>query len=202
MQKTLRSLACLLTAFSMISAAQAAPVVGETAPDFTATDTSGNPFSLSGQKGKIVVLEWKNHECPFVKKHYGAHNMQNIQQQVTELGGVWVSVISSAPGKQGYVSAEEANTIAKDQGAKQTAIILDPDGTIGRMYDAKTTPHMFVIDAGGKLAYMGAIDDKPTADMADISEARNYVYEAVMALSTGKHPEVSSTSPYGCGVKY
>ena len=159
MRKFLPLLAVVLLGFS--APAFAAPEIGKPAPDFTATAIDGTPISLSSYKGKPVVLEWTNHECPFVVKHYGSGNMQKIQKTAVEGGAVWLSIVSSAPGKQGHVTADEAQKIVADSGAIATARILDEKGEIGQMYGAKTTPHMFVIDKDGVLAYAGAIDDDP-----------------------------------------
>jgi peroxiredoxin len=183
-------------------AADAAPAVGEAAPSFTAVDTAGKARSLAEFKGKTVVLEWTNDGCPYVKKHYGAGNMQKLQQDAAKAGHVWLSIISSAPGKQGHVNAAEADTLTRTRGAEPAAVLLDPKGDVGRLYDAQTTPHMFVIDQAGILRYMGAIDDQPTTEAAMIVKARNYVREALAALSSGKKVAEAATDPYGCSVKY
>ena len=180
----------------------AAVEIGKPAPAFDRPDTNGTPQRLADYAGNIVVLEWKNHDCPFVKKHYGGGNMQTLQKELRDQGIVWLSVISSAPGKQGHVSAKDANNIAAAEASHASAIILDPDGTLGKAYGAKTTPHMFVINATGQLAYMGAIDDKRSADQADIAGAKNYVRTAVTELLAGKAVTNPATSPYGCSVKY
>jgi peroxiredoxin len=177
--------------------------VGTVAPDFTAVDTHGKTIKLSDLKGKPVVLEWTNHECPFVVKHYKSGNMQALQKETTADNAVtWISVVSSAKGKQGNVSVEDANKIISDQNAMPTHKILDESGEIGKLYDAKTTPHMFVIDKDGVLAYAGAIDDKSGFDPEEVKDAKNYVRAALANLKDGKPVEVSSTKPYGCGVKY
>jgi alkyl hydroperoxide reductase subunit AhpC len=181
---------------------QAAPVVGEAAPAFSAKDTVGKSHSLSDYRGKTVVLEWTNHECPFVRKHYGSKNMQSLQTDAATQGVVWLSIVSSAPGQQGYVNAAEADQLTQNRGAQPSAVILDPEGSIGRLYAARTTPHMFVIDDQGKIAFMGAIDDKASSDPADIAGANNYVKLALAALKDGKQPATSSAKPYGCSVKY
>jgi peroxiredoxin len=180
----------------------AGAAVGQSAPDFTLADTTGQTRSLSQWKGKVVVLEWSNHECPFVGKHYASGNMQRLQATATAQGMVWVTIISSAPGKQGHVSPDQADALTKDRGASPTAVLLDPDGTVGRRYGAKTTPHMFIIDASGVLAYAGAIDDKPSADRADLARATNYVQRALDELLAGRPVSIRSTKPYGCSVKY
>lgn len=182
--------------------AAAAPVIGKPAPQFTVIDSNGKSHSLSDYKGKTVVLEWTNDGCPYVKKHYGAGNMQKLQGEVAAAGGVWLSIISSAPGKQGYVKGAEANQLTTSRNAKPTAVLLDPVGAVGRAYEAQTTPHMFVIDQKGMLRYMGAIDDQPSTDASTIATARNYVREAFNAVvSDGKVAE-TATDPYGCSVKY
>lgn len=180
----------------------AAPVIGKAAPQFTVTDSNGKSHSLSDYKGKTVVLEWTNDGCPYVKKHYGAGNMQKLQGEVAAAGGVWLSIISSAPGKQGYVKGAEANRLTASRNAKPAAVLLDPAGAIGRAYEAQTTPHMFVIDAKGVLRYMGAIDDQPSTDASTIAAARNYVREAFTAVAAGGTVDETVTDPYGCSVKY
>lgn len=184
------------------SHAHAAVKVGASAPEFNVKDTNGKEQKLSAYKGKIVVLEWKNHECPFVKKHYGSGNMQALQKYAAEKDVVWLSVISSAPGKQGFVIAQKANEIVKNEGSAATAVILDPEGVIGKSYGAKTTPHMFVIDKEGRLAYMGAIDDNPSMNPEDIEGARNYVKEAIDALLDDNEVETKTSTQYGCSIKY
>ncbi|MGF1641796.1 MAG: redoxin domain-containing protein [Rhodospirillales bacterium] len=185
-----------------LAAAAAAPAIGEPAPAFTGIDSNGNSRSLADFRGQTVVLEWTNHDCPFVRKHYGTGNMQALQKQAAADGVVWLSVISSAPGEQGHVSAAEANRIAGQQGAGPTAILLDPEGTIGRAYDARTTPHMYVVDAEGALRYMGGIDDRPTANPADVAGAENHVVAALADVAAGRPVRTPATRPYGCTVKY
>jgi peroxiredoxin len=175
---------------------------GKAAPDFTAVDSNGKSHQLSSFKGKTVVLEWTNDGCPYVQKHYGAGNMQALQKAANDAGVVWLSVISSAPGTQGHVAGAAANKLTTDRKALPTAVLLDPTGKVGKLYDAKTTPHMYVISPQGKLVYAGAIDDKPTANQADIKGARNYVTEALTAVAAGKGPAVATTRAYGCSVKY
>jgi hypothetical protein len=177
-------------------------VIGERAPDFTAADSNGKNHTLSSYKGKIVVLEWLNHQCPFVKKHYGSGHMQELQKTYTGKGVIWLSVISSAPGKQGYLTPEEANSVTKEKGAAPTAVLLDPLGAVGKLYGAKTTPHMFIINADGVLVYNGAIDDTPSTDLADIATAKNYVQSALDELLAGKPVSEATSQPYGCSVKY
>src|SRR5262245_36390320 len=176
--------------------------LGKPAPDFAGKDTNGTVHALANLKGKTVVLEWTNHECPYTVKHYATGNMQALQQEAAGKGVVWLTVASSAPGKQGYVTAAQANKLTAERQAVPAAVLLDPDGRIGRLYDARTTPHMFVIDKDGKVAYMGAIDDTPTANHADVKTARNYVRDALAALAAGKPVPTTATRPYGCTVKY
>jgi len=176
--------------------------VGERAPDFTATDSNGQTHKLLDYAGKFVVLEWHNRGCPFTAKHYASGNMERLQKEWTARGVVWLTVISSAPGKQGYVTAADENAYVKEMNAAPTAVLLDPAGALGHMYDAKTTPHMFIIDPKGTLIYNGAIDDRPTTDAADISGARNYVSAALSEALAGKPVSIASTRPYGCSVKY
>jgi peroxiredoxin len=184
-----------------ITAARAARV-GDHAPDFTATDSNGKTQKLSDYAGKFVVLEWTNRGCPYTQKQYNSGNMQRLQHEWTAKGVVWLTVISSAPGKQGYVTAPEENAYVKQVNASPTAVILDPDGTLGHLYDAKTTPHMFIINPQGMLIYNGAIDDKPTTDVADINGAKNYVSLALDEAMAGKPVSIATSRPYGCSVKY
>lgn len=196
------ALVAAVAALVAVQPAAAEVKIGAPAPDFTAQDSNGKDVRLSAFKGKIVVLEWTNNECPYVGKHYGTGNMQALQAEATAKGAVWLTVNSGAPGLQGHVNGLEANKIMEDRKAKPTAYLLDPAGTIGRAYGAVTTPHMYVVDAEGKLAYMGAVDDKPTANTADVRGARNYVRESLAALAAGKAPQVTVTRAYGCSVKY
>ncbi|MBK8639089.1 MAG: redoxin domain-containing protein [Chromatiaceae bacterium] len=182
--------------------AQAAPKIGYPAPAFNAVDTAGKTWSLPELKGKRVILEWTNDQCPYVIKHYGAGNMQALQKEATSAGYIWLSVISSAPGKQGHVSAAEADALTTSRGAAPTAVVLDSQGVLGRAYEAKTTPHLFIIDEAGTLAYRGGMDDKPTTDPADIAGANNYVRMAMAELAAGKPIANPVTRPYGCSVKF
>lgn len=182
--------------------ALAAPQVGQPAPAFSATDTNGTVRDLSALKGKIVVLEWTNADCPFVRKHYGATNMQRLQKEATAAGAVWLSVISSAPGEQGNVTAAEANALTASRGAAPSGVILDADGRIGRAYGAQTTPHMYIIDQQGVLRYMGGIDSIATTQVADIGKAQPYFRDAFVAVSQGQPVKNAVTRPYGCSVKY
>jgi peroxiredoxin len=188
--------------FSLTTLSVFALTPGSTAPDFKGTDSNGVSHTLSQYRGKYVVLEWANKGCPYDQKHYLSGNMEALQHEWTEKGVVWLSVLSSAPGEQGSVTSAEENHYLKAMKASPTAALLDPDGTIGHMYQAKTTPHIFVINPEGKLIYQGAIDDKPTTDQADIKTARNYLNEALNAAMAGKPVPVTSTRPYGCSVKY
>lgn len=184
------------------TAAHAAPAIGEPPPAFTGRTASGETRSLADYGGKVVVLEWTNHDCPYVGKHYGSGNMQALQKQATGDGVVWLTVISSAPGEQGYVQGAEAKRIAVNAGAQPSEILLDPEGTLGRAYGAKTTPHMYVIDAGGTLVYMGGIDDRPTTDPDDIKGATNYIAAALADIQANRPVASPSSRPYGCSVKY
>jgi alkyl hydroperoxide reductase subunit AhpC len=176
--------------------------VGDRAPDFTATDSNGKVHKLSEYSGKYVVLEWHNRGCPYTAKHYDSGNMQRLQHEWTARGVIWLTVISSAPGKQGYVTAADENAFLKQANAAPTAALLDPTGALGHLYEAKTTPHMFIIDPQGTLIYNGAIDDKSTTEVTDINGARNYVSLALGEALAGKPVTSPSTSPYGCSVKY
>ena len=182
------------------------PKVGEAAPAFTAVDTRGTSHSLASYRGKWVVLEWFNHGCPYVRKHYtpvnGVGNTQAMQQEYTKRGVVWLAVVSSAPGKQGYTSAAEADALTREKGAAPTAVIRDTSGTLGRLYAARNTPQYAIIDPQGVLRYAGAIDDRPTPRLADIAAATNHVRAALEAGLAGKSITVTQTAPYGCDVKY
>ncbi len=188
-------------AIVMAAPALASPVVGQAAPAFRVTDSNGKARSLAEFKGKTVVLEWTNADCPFVKKHY-AGNMQALQKSAAKDGIVWLTVNSGAPGTPGHVDGAGANAIVKAKGAAPTAYLLDATGDVGRAYAAKTTPHMYVVDPAGKLVYMGGIDDTPTADVADIKTAKNYVTAALADLKAKRAVETASAKPYGCSVKY
>jgi len=196
-----RSFSVVLTVLALITSALAAKV-GEAAPDFTAVDSNNKVHKLSQYKGKFVVLEWHNQGCPYTRKHYESHNMQKLQKEWTAKGVVWLTVISSAPGKQGYVDATDENAYVKKMDASPTAVLLDPSGALGHLYGAKTTPHMFIIDPKGTLVYNGAIDSKPTADAEDIPSSTNYVTVALTEVMAGKPVSMSATQPYGCSVKY
>jgi peroxiredoxin len=188
----------MLASHLAISAAK----IGQPAPDFTGTASNGKTYHLADYRGKFVVLEWHNNGCPYTQKHYKSGNMQNLQKLWTAKGVVWFTVISSAQGKQGYVNANEENNYLSKMGAAPTAALLDPTGAIGHLYDAKTTPQMVVINPQGVMIYDGAIDNRPTDDVKDISGATNYVSLALELSLTGKPVETAATRPYGCSVKY
>jgi thiol-disulfide isomerase/thioredoxin len=191
------------TALVLIAApASAAPVVGKPAPNFKLSDVNGKPVTLSDFKGKTVVLEWNNPECPFVKKHYDSGNMQKAQAAAAKDGAVWLTINSSAPGKQGHMSGADAKALAQKVGARPAAYLLDPNGVVGKVYEAKTTPHMYIVDKAGTLVYAGGIDDKPTQHASDIPGARNHVLAALSELKVGKAVSVATSRPYGCAVKY
>jgi peroxiredoxin len=183
-------------------AAGAAPQIGQAAPDFTAVDSKGDPIRLSEYRGKIVVLEWTNADCPYSRKHYSSGNMQSVQALAQKKGIVWLSVISSAPGKLGLVNGTAADALTASRHAIPTAVLLDPTGSVARMYYAKTTPHMFVIDKDGMLRYMGGIDSIATTDEADIAHAEPYLKEAMLAVAAGDPAPHPVTKPYGCSIKY
>ena len=192
----------IAAALAFAAHAVAAPVVGKAAPDFSVTDANGKTQSLSAYKGKTVVLEWNNPECPFVGKHYGAKNMQEQQAAAASQGVVWLTVNSAATGKQGHLDGAGANAYLAKVGGKEAAYLLDGDGKVGHAYDAKTTPHMYVIDPKGTVIYAGGIDDKPSTDQADIAGATNYVSAALDDTLAGKAVRTSTSKPYGCSVKY
>lgn len=179
-----------------------AQVVGRPAPGFTLTDSNGRSVSLSDFRGRTVVLEWNNPECPFVRKHYGSGNMQRTQAAATRDGAVWLSINSSAPGNQGHMNGTQANAFLTRSEARPTAYLLDPGGTVGRAYAARTTPHMYIVNGAGTLVYAGGIDDRPTPNPADIEGARNHVLAALAELRAGRVVSVPSSRPYGCNVKY
>ena len=190
----------LLAAISLNT--HAAVNVGQPAPDFTGADSNGKQHSLSQYKGKTVVLEWTNHDCPYVKKHYNSGNMQALQKDATANGVVWLSIISSRPGKQGHVSGKQANELTASRNASPTAVILDESSEIGLLYGAKTTPHMYIVDKSGQLVYMGGIDNMPSKDEDDIPKSKNYVRTALDEMAAGHAIKESITRPYGCSVKY
>lgn len=191
-----------LVASLLVNQAYAAAKIGEPAPDFRVAGADGNAHALSDYRGRFVVLEWSNADCPFVRKHYGSGNMQALQQQATADGVVWLTVISSAPGKQGHVDAAEAQRLTEKRKAAPSAVLLDESGTAGRLYEAKTSPHMFLIDPQGKLVYAGAIDSTPSSDPTDIASSKNYLKVALDEARAGKPVSEPLTSPYGCNIKY
>lgn len=196
----------LLTATAILATAMgsalAAPETGKLAPGFSAVDTRNATVTLDDLRGKVVVLEWSNHDCPFVRKHYDSGNMQATQKAAVASGAVWITIVSSAPGQQGYVDVAAANALTTTRKATPSHVILDPTGNIGRLYGAKTTPHMFVIDKTGTLQYQGAIDSMPTAKIDDIARAENYVSAALDSIAGGRAVVTRQTQPYGCSVKY
>ncbi len=192
----------LLAALFFTSPALAAPEVGKVAPDFSGISADGKTVKLSDYAGKTVVLEWSNPGCPFVKKFYNSEAMQKQQAAAKAKGVVWLTINSGAEGNQGSLDATSSKALIAEQKIASAAYLLDKEGAIGHLYGAKTTPHMFVIDAKGVLAYAGAIDDKASTDSADIVGATNYVDAALAALMAGKTPEVTNTQSYGCPVKY
>jgi peroxiredoxin len=200
--KNLRNL--IVRAFVLLAlvATMFAVKPGDPAPNFTVVDSNGKQQHLSDYKGKFVVLEWHNQGCPYTKKHYESGNMQQLQKEWTGKGVVWLTVISSAPGTQGFVTPSQENEYLKTMNASPTAVLMDIGGTVGHLYEAKTTPHMFVIDPNGTLIYNGAIDDHPTSDKGDIPNSKNYVSAALTAAMAGKPVSDAVTRPYGCSVKY
>ncbi len=200
---TLLTLASLpLLASSPLAWAAAPAVPGQAAPDFSLPGADGKAVSLQALRGKTVVLEWTNHDCPYVRKHYGGGNMQNLQKEAAAQGVVWLQVISSAPGTQGHVDGATAIKLNADRQARPAGTLLDPDGRVGRLYGAKTTPHMYIVNAQGVLVYAGGIDSIPSSKADDIAKAEPYVRTALAELAAGKPVSKASTRPYGCSVKY
>jgi len=200
---SIAALAALASALVLApNSATAQAVVGPPAPAFTATDSHGQTHSLDQYRGKYVVLEWHNQGCPYTKKHYVSGNMQSLQKEWTAKGVAWFTVISSAPGEQGYVTDPQENAYLAQMHADPTAVLMDANGKLGHLYGAKTTPEMYVIDPNGRLIYEGAIDDRPTPDTSDIKGADNYLSDALMESMAGKPVLKSYTRPYGCSVKY
>ncbi len=193
--------AAALTTSAFTLEARADVVTGEAAPTFSVLTATGESLSLESLAGRTIVLEWTNHGCPYVQRHYGSEHMQSLQASAAEDDVVWVQVISSAPGEQGHVEAEEALSLNVERGASPTHVVLDPSGDLGRLYDARTTPHMYVIDAEGVLQYQGGIDDQPRPRPGD-PEPTDYVSMALAAVSAGETPDPAQTQPYGCNVKY
>lgn len=201
---TLAGLATVAGRGILASPAWAAGVakVGETAPAFNTAATNGRSVGLADQRGKIVILEWTNHDCPYVRKHYESGNMQTLQKEITAQGVVWLTLISSSPGTQGYVSPKEADELTASRKANPTAVLLDPTGAVGKAYGATNTPHMYIVDKAGLLVYAGAIDDRPTTRRADVQGAHNYVRAALEDMAAGRAVQTPVTRAYGCTVKY
>jgi peroxiredoxin len=202
----LMNMKTILTIFTSLVATAAfafdPPAIGSVAPDFSLTDAKGKTHALSQYKGKYVVLEWFNPECPFVKKHYGGRNMQNLQKEFTDKGVAWLTIASNAPGTEGSLSPEQAEKVTSAWKTHETALLLDPDGKVGRAYGAKNTPNMVIINPEGKIVYEGAIDSKATPNPADIPSSTNYVKAALDESLAGKPVSNPQTKPYGCSVKY
>ncbi|NWG93545.1 MAG: redoxin family protein [Parvularculaceae bacterium] len=198
----MRRLAILAGLSLAATSALAGPAIDAPAPAFSGKTSSGAVVSLDQFKGKTVVLEWTNDGCPFVQKHYETGNMQKTQKAANAAGVVWITVISSAPGKQGHADAARANLLTQQRGAEPDFVLLDEEGDVGRAYGAKTTPQMALIDKGGVLRYQGAIDDKPSANHASVSGATNYLIAALQSVEAGEPVAVKETKPYGCSVKY
>lgn len=203
MQKKLLILGLVFGLFGYGSLVVASDVeVDKPAPDFALKDTNGKVHKLSDYRGKFVVLEWVNFGCPFVGKHYNSGNMQKLQKTYTEKGVVWLSICSSAPGKQGHYPPEKINALLKEKHASPSAYLIDEEGEVGKLYGAKTTPHMYIINPKGELIYAGGIDDKPSTKLKDIETAKNFVRAALDAAMAGKPVDVKEARPYGCSVKY
>lgn len=202
MKKILLAMFALIIANSLSLSAFANAKIGEKAPEFSVVDSSGKVQKLSDHQGKIVVLEWYNKDCPYVRKHYDANNMQKLQSDLTGQGAIWLTVVSSRVGKQGHQSAADTVVNTKKENAKPTAVLLDEDGKMGKAYGAKTTPHIYVIDEKGILRYNGAIDSNSSADPATIATAENYLTAAFASVKKGEAVAKATTKPYGCSVKY
>ncbi|WP_371194003.1 redoxin domain-containing protein [Glaciecola sp. SC05] len=201
MKQSFKTLVGVL-AFTLAASVSAKVEVDAPAPGFTLTNSMGESVSLSDFQGQYVILEWTNHLCPYVKKHYDSDNMQMLQRKYTEQDVVWLSIISSAEGKQGYVSADEANELTTSRNAVPTHVLFDTSGVVGKQYSAKTTPHMYIIDPAGELKYAGGIDSIKSANPADIPKADNYVDMGMSSLLSGGEVEKKLTPPYGCSIKY
>jgi peroxiredoxin len=197
-----RHLLALPAALALPTLAQAAPAIGTPAPIFTGTDSNGAAIALAQFAGKPVILEWTNDGCPYVRKWYGGGAMQDLQRQAAAMGAIWLSVISSPPGEQGYAEGPHANELTRTRNAAPAHVLLDPDQKLARLYGAMVTPHMFIVDATGKLAYMGGADSIPSARPEDIPRATPYVRDALAALAAGQPIATQVTRPYGCVVKY
>lgn len=204
----MKKLTCLLGILGFfalvtgIPATTMAAETGETAPDFTLKNTAGDDVSLSDFAGQKVILEWTNHLCPYVAKHYNSENMQSLQAEMTSQNITWLTILSSAPGKQGYLEGHEAAALMSEKNAAQTAYLLDPTGEVGKLYDAKTSPHMYLIDEDGILQYQGAIDDDNSAAIESVATANNYVLAALEDLKAGRPVANPVTQAYGCSIKY
>ena len=194
--------ATLIGSHAFVEPAFAQANLGSAAPAFALTDSNGRARTLNEFKGKTVVLEWTNHQCPYVGKHYRGNNMQALQKKWTGQGVVWLSVISSAPGEEGHVASQQANQLTSERNAAPSAVLLDPKGSTGRAYGARTTPHMYIINGAGVLVYMGGIDDQPTARVEDLKVAKNYVDQALTEIAQGKPVSANRSRAYGCSVKY
>lgn len=202
MPSFLRSTAATLTFALIAGSAGAVANLDQPAPAFNAASAAGGTISLEQYRGKTVVLEWTNHDCPFVKKHYESGNIPALQKEATAKGIVWLQVISSAPGKQGYVDGATAQKLNAERGAAPTGTVLDPEGKVGRLYEAVTTPHIYIVNPDGKLVYKGGIDSIASNKKDDIAKADNYVKAALGDLAAGRKIAQASTQPYGCTVKY
>jgi peroxiredoxin len=200
-------IATVIAAASLLSGQEAAaqgasPTIGAAAPEFTLPDTYGNEHSLSDYRGEWVVLEWLNYGCPYVRKHYNSQSMQDLQAKYGDRGVKWLAIVSSAPGKQGYYEPDAMNEMSEKKGQRALAVLLDPEGTVGRMYNAQTTPQMVIIDPEGTLLYNGAIDDRPSSRPASLEGAHNYLAAGLDEAMAGQPVSVPTTKPYGCSVKY
>lgn len=202
MMKTRKQIQGWMAAAAISCTAAFAVEPGDEAPGFTLTSAGGEEVSLSDYEGKIVVLEWLNHDCPFVKKHYESGNMPELQDNYRDQGVVWLTINSSAEGKQGYLPPAEMVELSEEKGSNATAVLMDTDGTVGKAYGATVTPHMYVIGKDGTIKYAGGIDDKPTTELADVETATPYVENALDAVLAGKEVETKTAKPYGCTVKY
>ena len=202
MRRTLSLILAMVIGGVLPIQAAAEVTVGQPAPDFQLVDAEGQQRTLKEFRGRFVVLEWFNPECPFSKKHYDSGNMQRLQRWAESRGVAWLSIDSSAPGKQGHVTSEQAKALGQARKMASTAILLDPDGRVGKRYGAKTTPHMFLVNPDGIVIYQGAIDDRPSVDPADVDGATNYVEAALTQALAGRPVTKPTTPPYGCSVKY
>ena len=192
----------LIAALAFTSSSALAGTVGQPAPDFTLNDVSGKPVKLSEYRGKVVVLEWVNPECPYVEKHYGSANMQRLQKEYTAKDVAWLTINSTNAGHYEYYPPQKMAGWMKQMNGAPSATLLDPAGTVGRAYGARTTPHMYIVDPQGRLVYAGGIDDKRSTNPADVKTAKNYVRAAMGEVLAGKSISAASTQPYGCSIKY